>query len=71
MRLKFTEDAGEFHKFYIDFVMKGRIISPINIRTSEKRWCFPEEEIAIVFCLFGNDGGDSYENTGLLQWKIW
>ena len=30
--------------------MKGRIISPINIRTSEKRWCFPEEETAIVFC---------------------
>lgn len=32
--------------------MKDRIISSINIRTSEKRWRFPEEETAIVFvCL--------------------
>ena len=71
MRLKFTEDAGKCHKFYIDFWMKDRIISSINIRTSKKRWRFPEEETVIVFCLFGNDGGDRYENTRLLQWKIW
>ena len=51
--------------------MKDRIINSINIRTSEKRWRFPEEETAIVFYLFENDGGDSYENIRVLQWKIW
>lgn len=37
--------------------MKDRIISSNNIRTDEKRWRFPEEETAVVFYLFGNDGG--------------
>lgn len=71
MRLKFTEDVGERHKNFVDFKRKDRIISSNNIRTDENDGVFLKGKITVVFCLFGNDGGDSYENTRLLQWKIW